>query len=105
MERIVAILALTALLAFVGAWHWFLYRRSGGRTWSPLWGAFTATAVAILFVVAGALGYRLERGVPFTIAAAWSGQVLWSQIWVGTGMAVLAIYLWRRGLRSLRRAP
>jgi len=104
MERIVAILALVALLAFVAAWHWLLYRRSSGRTWSSLWGAFTATAVAILFVVAGALGYRLERGVPFTITAAWSGQVLWSEIWVGTGVALLAIYLWQRGLRSLRRS-
>jgi hypothetical protein len=71
---------------------------------SPLWGAFTATAVAILFVVAGAGGYRLERGVPFTIAA-WSGTVLWSEIWGGIGVALIAIYLWRRGLRSLRRSP
>jgi hypothetical protein len=104
MERTVAILALAAVLAFVAAWHWLLYRRSRGRTWSPLWGAFTATAVAILFVVAGALGYRLEGGVPFTIAAAWSGTVLWSEIWVGIGVALIAVYLWRRGLRSLRRS-
>jgi hypothetical protein len=105
MERIVAVLALAALLVFVAASHWLLYRRSRGRTSSPLWGAFTATAVAMLFVVAGALGYRLEHGVPFTIAAAWSGKVLWSQVWVGAGVALLAIYLWRRGLRSLRRSP
>ena len=64
MERILAIQAMAALLAFVAAWHWVMYRRSRGRTWSPLWGAFTATAVATLFVVAGALGYRLEGGVP-----------------------------------------
>jgi len=105
MERIVAILALAALLAFVAAWHWFVYRRSHGRSLSPLWGAFTATAVAILFVVAGALGYRLERGVPFTITAAWSGTVLSSEIWVGIGAGLIAIYLWNRGLRSLRRSP
>jgi hypothetical protein len=104
MERIVAILALAALVAFVAAWHWLLYRRSRGRTSSSLWGAFTATAVAMLFVVAGALGYRLEGGVPFTIATAWSGTVLWSEIWVGTGVALIAIYFWRRGLRSLRRS-
>jgi hypothetical protein len=105
MERILAIQALAALLAFVAAWHWVLYRRARARTWSPLWGAFTATAVAMLFVVAGALGYRLEGGVPFTIAAAWSGTVLWSEIGVGIGVALIAIYLWHRGLRSLRRSP
>jgi len=105
MERIVAIQVLTALLAVVIAWHWFSYRRSRGRTWSSLWGAFTATAVSMLFVVAGALGYRLEGGVPFTIAAAWSGTVLWPEIWVGIGVALIAIYLWYRGLRSLRRSP
>ena len=104
MERIGAILALAALLAFVAAWHWFVYRRSHGRSLSPLWGAFTATAVAVLFVVAGAGGYRLHGGVPFTIAAAWSGTVLWSEIWVGIGTALIAAYLWHRGLRSLRRS-
>ncbi len=103
MERTLAILALAAVLAFVAAWHWLLYRRSRGRTWSPLWGAFTATAAAILFVVSGALGYRLERGVPFTIAAAWSDTVLWSEIWLGICAGLIAIYLWRRGLRSLPR--
>ena len=84
--------------------HWFVYRRSHGRSLSPLWGAFTATAVAVLFLVAGALGYRLEGGVPFAIAAAWSGTVLWSEIWVGIGAALIAAYLWHRGLRSLRRS-
>ena len=105
MERIVAILAFAALLACVAAWHWFVYRRSHGRSLSPLWGAFTATAVAVLFVVAGASGYRLQGGVPFTIAAGWSGTVLWSEIWVGIGTALIAAYLWHRGLCSLRRSP
>jgi hypothetical protein len=105
MERILAIQASAAVLAVVAAWHWVLYRRSRGRTWSPLWGAFTATAVAMLFLVAGALGYRLEGGVPFTIAAAWSDRVLWSEVWVGIVVALIAIYLWHRGLRALRRSP
>ena len=105
MERILAIQASAAVLAVVAAWHWVLYRRSRGRTWSPLWGAFTATAVAMLFLVAGALGYRLEGGVPFTIPAAWSDRVLWSEVWVGIVVALIAIYLWHRGLRALRRSP
>ena len=105
MERILAIQALAALLAFVAGWHRVMHRQSRGRTWSPLWGAFTATAVAMLFVVAGALGYSLEGDVPFTIGGAWSGSVLWSEIWVGIGVALIAIYLWHRALRSLRRSP
>jgi hypothetical protein len=69
---------------------------------SPLWGAFTATAVSILFIVAGGVGYKLTHGVPFTHSTEWTGQVLWSQIWVGAAAALLAVFLWRAGLRSLR---
>jgi hypothetical protein len=99
MERVLPILA---LVAFGVAWHWFLHKKSGGRSRSPLWGAFTATAVAILFLVAGAAGYKLSHGVPFTIGSAWTDQVIWSEIWVGAGVALIAVYLWRLGVQSLR---
>ena len=95
-------LILLAVAAFVIGWHWFVHAKSGGRSRSPLWGAFTATFFAILFVVAGAVGYELNHGVPFTIASAWAGRVLWSQIGVGAAIAVVAVYLWRVGLRQLR---
>lgn len=101
MQQVVAVLA---LVAFLAAWQWFLYKRTGGRVWSPLWNAFSATAAAILFLVAGALGYQLTNGVPFTVRTAWSGKVIWSEIWIGTAAAVLAVFLWRLGLRSLRGA-
>lgn len=101
MDRVIPVLA---VVAFLAVWTFLLHKRSGGRTWSPLWGAFTATAAAILFVVAGAVGYRLNHGVPFMNRAAWSDQVIWSQIWVGIGVALIAVYLWRLGVRSLRSA-
>ena len=89
-------------VAVLAVWQTFVYRQSGGRIRSPLWGAFTATAVAILFVVAGAVGYKLTHGIPFTHRNEWTGQVLWSQIAVGAVAALVAVFLWRAGLRSIR---
>jgi hypothetical protein len=40
----------------VALWTLFLYRSSGGRMWSPLWLAFTSTALAVVFLVAGVVG-------------------------------------------------
>lgn len=99
MKGIAIFVAFVAVLAL---WQSFLYRQSGGRLRSPLWGAFTATAVAILFIVAGVVGYKLTHGVPFTHPDEWTGQVLWSQVGVGICAACLAIFLWRAGLRTLR---
>ena len=42
---------------------------------------------------------RLEGGLPFRTAGAWSGTVRCSEVWVGIGMALIAIYLWRDGPR------
>ena len=99
MERLPPLLVVVGLLV---AWYWFVEKKSGARSRTPLWGAFSTTSAAILFLVAGTVGYKLNHGVPFTIRDAWSGQVIWSEIWVGAGLALIAIYLWRAGLRSLR---
>ena len=99
IKGIAIFLVFVALLAL---WQSFLYRQSGGRLRSPLWGAFTATAASILFIVAGAVGYKLTHGVPFTNRSEWTGQVLWSQIAVGGVAAIVAVFLWRAGLRSIR---
>jgi hypothetical protein len=99
MEPFAIVLALAAVAIL---WHWLMYRQSSGRTHSPLWMAFSTTTLAILFVTAGATGYRLSHGVPFTIPSAWTGQIIWSQIAVGACAALLAAYFWRLGLRSLR---
>ena len=99
MNGIAVFVTFVAVLALCQS---LLHRQSGGRLRSPLWGAFTATAVALLFVVAGVVGYKLTHGVPFTHPSEWTGQVLWSQIWVGAAAALVAGFLWRAGLRSLR---
>ena len=88
--------------AFVLGWHWFFYRQSGGRIWSPLWIAFGTTTAAILYLVAGAIGYTLDRHERFVAHSAWTGGVIWSEIAIGLVLACRRRALWRRGLCSLR---
>ena len=73
----VPVLTFVALLA---AWNIFLYKRSGGRAWSPLWMAFSTTAAAVLFLVAGTIGYTLSRHDRFVADTAWAGGVIWWEI-------------------------
>jgi hypothetical protein len=98
---VLAVLVVLSIFGLAVAWQWFLYKKSGRSPWNPLWMAFTATAAAILFLVAGAAGYQLSHGVPFTVRSAWTDRVIWSQIWAGAGIALVAVFLWRRGLRSI----
>ena len=95
-----ALIAIVPLAAFVGLWWFTFHKASGGRIWSPLWMAFSATAGAILFIVAGALGYTLNRHDRFVAGTAWSDSVIWWQVAVGLALVPLAAYLWRIGLRS-----
>jgi hypothetical protein len=101
MDRVIVVLALVALLA---VWNVFLYKRSGGRAWSPLWMAFSATAAAVLFLVAGTIGYTLSRHDRFVAHSAWRDGVIWWEIGVGFGTAFLAAYFWRKGLQRIRAA-
>jgi drug/metabolite transporter (DMT)-like permease len=97
MDRVIAVLTMVAL---VGSWYWFVHKKSNGRAWSPLWIAFSTTATAILFIVSGAIGYTLDKRTR-SIAGSWSDTVIWWEVWVGIASAVIAIYFWHRGLRSL----
>lgn len=90
------------VVAFLGGWWWFLYKRSGGRLWSPLWIAVSATAAAALFIVAGALGYTLNRHERFADGTAWSDTVIWWEVGVGLLLVPLAAYFWRKGFHTLR---
>jgi hypothetical protein len=94
--------AVFGLLAVIAAWNLFMYKQSGGRMWSPLSMAITATATAILFIVSGSIGYTLSRHDQFVAHTAWTGGVIWWQIGAGVGAAAVAVFLWRRGLRSIR---
>jgi len=84
------------------AWQAFLYRLSGRRAWDPLWLAFSTTAGALVFVVAGAIGYRLDRHDRFVAHTAWAGAIIWWQVAVGGGLALMAWFFWRRGLLNAR---
>jgi uncharacterized membrane protein (UPF0136 family) len=66
----------------------------------PLHAAFTATAAAILFLVAGALGYTIEKSNWSFITGTWSGGVVWWEIFYGVVALLFAAYFWRKGLRT-----
>ena len=102
MEPVLAVLAVLAALA---AWTVFLYKLSDGRAWSPLWMAFSTTTVAALFLIAGTLGYTLNRHTRFVDGTAWTGGVIWWQVAVGGAAGAVAAYLWRKGVRAISMKP
>ena len=97
-----AMTGLVLMAAVVVGVIWLQYRATGGRTWSPLWTAFSLTAGALLFVAAGVTGYRLQGGVPFSRAASWTGSPIWGEVWVGIALVIIALPLWWVGWRRLR---
>jgi membrane protein implicated in regulation of membrane protease activity len=102
MDRVIPILLVAA---FVVAWNVFFYKESGGRTWSWLWTAFGTTSGSILHLVAGTIGYTLDRHDRFVAHTPWAGHVIWSQIGIGLALALLAAYCWRKGLQRIRQQP
>ncbi len=99
MNQVIAVLA---IIAFVAAGTWFQYKLSRGRMWTPLWLAFGTTASALLFLVAGAIGYNLSKHERFVSGTGWTGAVIWPQVGLGLAFLLAATYFWRRSLRSLR---
>jgi hypothetical protein len=96
------VLIVAGVLAFFVAWNYFIYRRSGRPLWNPLWMAFTITAVALLYGVAGAFGYEVPRHNPFIDhPAVWVGHVVWPQVELAAGMALISVFFWRQGLKRL----
>lgn len=98
MERLIPVLT---VVAFLAAWWWFAYGRSGGRVWSPMWLAFTTTATAALFLISGSIGYILDRRARFVAGTAWSETVIWWEVGVGIALVPVAVYFWRRGFRDV----
>jgi hypothetical protein len=99
------VIAVLTVVAFVVAWHFFFYKQSGGRTVSWLWSAFGTTAGSVLYLVAGTIGYTLDRHDRFVAHTAWAGHIIWSEIGVGFALALLAAFFWRKGLQQIRREP
>ena len=96
-----ALIAIAPLAAFVALWWFAFHKASGGRVWSPLWMAFSATTGAIIFLVAGLIGYTLNKHDRFVAGTPWADGVIWWQVFVGLALVPLAALLWRIGLRSL----
>lgn len=99
------VIAILAIVAFVGAWEFLFYKQSGGRTLSWLWSAFGTTAASAMYLVAGAIGYTLNRHDRFITHTAWAGHVIWSEIGLGVALALVATFCWHKGLQRLRREP
>jgi hypothetical protein len=99
MDRVIPILTVVALVA---AWNFFIYKRSGGRAWSPLGMAFSSMGVSVLYLVAGTIGYTLSKHDRFVAHTAWTGHVIWSEIAIGLLTGLAAFYFWRKGLQSIR---
>ena|SRR5688572_29613747 len=99
MDQLVAVLVIVALLV---TWELFRYKSSRDRNRS-LWLAFNTTAAAVLFLVAGAIGYTLSKHARFVDGTPWSGSVIWWQVGVGLALVPLAAFFWRKGLRSTPR--
>jgi hypothetical protein len=94
-------LIILAVLAVLVGWQVFVVKLSGRPWWNPLWVAFTLTAVAIVFTVAGLIGYALPYHNPFIRQGIWTGQVVWSRVAFGSAMGLLSVPFWWMGLRRL----
>ena len=97
------VIAVLFIVALVGGWWFLLFRFSGGRMWTPPWLAFSATALAVLFAIAGVIGYPLGRHARFANDPS-AGQVIWSEIAIAVVAGVIAVYFWRKVL-GVRTAP
>lgn len=93
------------LVALLGAWWWFLDKQSGHRTRSPLWLAFSSTALAVWLIGAGVSGYAVSRHARFVAGSGWSGEVIWWEVALGAALVPLAFYFWRRGLSQTPHRP
>ena len=71
------------------------------RRRSPIFNALSLTAASVLFVVTGLVGYTLSKHDRFVAGTPWSSTVIWWQVGVGVALLPVAVYFWRRGVRSL----
>jgi hypothetical protein len=62
---------------------------------------FTTCFAATLLVVAGLIGFNLDRHSSFVHGGPWSDDVIWWEVLTGLVLAPIAILLLRRGMRDL----
>ena len=63
--------------------------------------ACSATAVALLLIVAGASGFTMNRHDAFVAGTRWAEGPIWWQVAVGVALLGVSAWLWRRAMRSL----
>jgi hypothetical protein len=93
-------LVVAAIVTAVIAWSWQFH------FWSPrsrnrLWFGFSATGMSALFLIAGLIGWDLNRHKRFVTGITRTGDVIWWQVAVGLVILPLAVYLLRRGVRDI----
>jgi hypothetical protein len=94
------VFTVVGLLALLVGWHYFTYRLSGRPWWNPLWMAFTLTAVALVYGVAGLLGYDVPRHNPFiNRPVVWVGHVVWAQVALASIMLLVSAPMWWFGVK------
>src|SRR4029453_10903577 len=111
MDTLLASLFVGAVIVVLIAWRWRFHFWSNSpaarRSQSPLWLGFSPTAASGLFLVAGIIGFQLDKHRRFVSGTAWTNGVIWWEVGVGLVLVPLAIYFLRRGVsdieRSLRR--
>jgi uncharacterized membrane protein len=67
----------------------------------PLHAAFTASAIAILLIMSGAMGYTIRKSNWSFVTGTWSNGVVWWEISYGMVALLFAVYFWRKGLRTV----
>ena len=71
-------------------------------TKNPFQMALGVTAVALLFIVPALFGCNLHKSNwSFVACTPWSNTVLWDRVWIGLPVLLLAVYFWRRAIRSI----
>ncbi len=64
--------------------------------------ACSTTALAALLLGAGVSGRTVSRHDAFVAGTPWTGAVIWWQVAAGLLLLMLAVWLWRRAIRSLQ---
>jgi hypothetical protein len=97
-----AVVTVFAIVLFVAVTQWIGYRLTRGRMWSAQWMAFSFTACALLFLVAGIAGFKLGRPGDYFDPTSWTNHVIWSQMAIGAVMVAAASVCWVIALRAYR---
>ena len=88
------------LIVVAAAWLWGKWV---ARPPSPQALAFTTTFAAALLLIAGSIGFGLQKGPALFSDGRWTGGVIWPQVWLGVAFLVAAVVCWRRAIRDANR--